>query len=235
MQKLVFPHHRLASLPLRSADRLLLAFHCFLLLSLMPTNARAEETARTRIESDLLRMQGSPSQNLFFFEGSVIVRGKDLVMTCDRMEVTSSRMGDAEATVGGFGAVEGILATGNVVIRQAERTAYAEKAEVEPEKGIVTLSGNPRIVDTHAEITGWKIILDRSSKTARVLPSPDALTENPQTGLTEADPKRQRSTVILGGEAIPQLNFDNRPQIPPEQPTEKSPPAEESPPPAPKE
>lgn len=168
------------------------------ILLVLPIAAPAQlpESPRTQIRSERLSMQGGDTHNLFRFEGSVEVADPNLQLTCDLLLVKASRSGGSEeATIGEAGAIESILAEGNVVIVQGGRTAYAERAELLPRGGTVILSGNPRIVDEQAEVRGWKIILRRGARTAEVIPAPEG--EDP--GSTP------RPTVILNDAAFLQL------------------------------
>lgn len=126
------------------------------LLGLWAGAVRAAEEAPvpepTTIDSQSLRMQGYADRNVFFFDGEVVVTGENLRVECEEMEVVALRSGEseeeaAEGTVGNLGKIQSIVARGRVVIRQAGRTAYAQKAVLAPEQGEVVLTGDPRVVD----------------------------------------------------------------------------------------
>jgi lipopolysaccharide export system protein LptA len=170
-----------------------------LLLALFASHSLygATDVGQTMIESQSLEMKGEETENRFFFHQNVRVANKNLLLTCDELLVTSERRDGKQAVVGQVGAILSIIAEGNVVIRQGGRVAYAGKAEVDPRNGLVVLTRSPRIVDQQAEVRGWKIILNKETKVAQVLPDPN--TRNGKEG---------RSTVILGGESIPDLSYD---------------------------
>lgn len=170
--------------------------------------------SQTIIDSVSLQMKGMEDRNYFTFTDDVRVKNQNLTMTCDSLEVISLRGGDENATVGQIGAIESIIAVGNVVIQQADRVAYAGKAEVDPNTGSVILSENPRIVDSQAVVSGWKIILNKGDKIAKVLPSPAGSLIS------------TRSTVTLSGDALPDMTYDN---TPPPAPKEEPAPVQETP------
>ncbi len=152
-------------------------------------------TKETVISSHRLEMQGTEEKNFFYFEGAVEVRGTNLRLSCERLTVVSAREGAAEEGVGEIGAIEKIVARGDVEIHQAGRSAYAGLAEVDPRAGTVTLSENPRVTDGETEVTGYQFVLHRGEKRFESIPEPDAGGEKPG-----------RSVVRLG--AMPDLGFN---------------------------
>lgn len=149
----------------------------------------------TRITSGRLEMQGTLERNFFYFTESVEVTGTNLRILCDDLTVVALREGTTEATIGTIGAIEEIVAKGGVEIHQAGRSAYAGLAEVDPVKGTVTLSQNPRIVDGEVEVEGYQFVLHKGEKRFESVPDPNA-----------PEGKPSRSVVRLG--AMPDLGFD---------------------------
>lgn len=149
---------------------------------------------RTVIMSRYLEMQGTEDQNYFYFEGEVSVTGNNLELRCDRMTIIAARAGDYEAGIGEMGAVESIVAEGNVQILQSERRARAGRAEVDPVAGIVTLSENPVVIQDDVEISGYQFIFEKETKKFRSIPDPNAPLDQPS-----------RSVVSLS--ALPDLGF----------------------------
>lgn len=183
-------------------------FRCIVLAAFVlaiPGRLAAQTTPETVIDSDALTMEGTDDYNDFTFSGRVRAQGRDMLLLADELQVHARRSRGGDGAVGQIGAIESIVAKGNVEIRQAGRVAYAEMAEVQPEAGLVVLSGNPRIVDEKATVKGWKIVYNSQSKTVQVLPDP-----NPP-----AEGDRQRSRVILSESAIPALDYDQiqQPQL----------------------
>lgn len=147
---------------------------------------------RTDIVSDRLEMVSREDHNVFIFHDRVrVTSGDNLLITCQRLEVTAQRQGDPESTIGDFGAIELIVATGDVAIIVSGRQAYAGRAEVIPAQGRVVMTESPRIVDGDTEVSGWRITLLREEKKA----------------LVEMDPEgEERPTVSLGD--LPEFDFD---------------------------
>ena len=154
----------------------------------------------TVIVSDHMQMRSTEEKNFFYFDQNVQVEATNLVVKSDRMEIIAlreSQEDDPDATVGEIGAIESIVATGNVEIYQAGRVAYAGRAEVLPREGKVVLSESPRVVDGETEIAGWKIVLNKGERQVTVFPNPDEQTAD-----------RERPTITLGGGALPDLGFE---------------------------
>lgn len=152
---------------------------------------------RTVITSETLEMQGTESRNYFYFRKDVVVIGTNLELHCDELTVTAIRRGDEEddSTVGEIGAIERIVAVGNVRIHQAGRSAYAGRAEVNPSEGTVTLMDSPRVIDREVEVEGYQFILHQGDRRFESIPDPNAPVGQPS-----------RSVVRLG--ALPDLGFD---------------------------
>ena len=155
----------------------------------------AEAPPRTEITANALEMQGTEDRNFFYFRGDVEVTGTNLRILCDELTVTSFRAGATDAAVGELGAVEEIIAAGNVEIHQAGRSAYAGRAMVDPVAGTVTLAESPRIVDGEVEIEGYQFVLYQNDRKFLSVPDPNAPAKQPS-----------RSVVRLG--AMPDLGFD---------------------------
>lgn len=150
---------------------------------------------RTTITSETLELQGTDDRNFFHFRTDVEVRGTNLEISCDELTVIAFRSAPAATeAIGEIGAIESILAVGNVRIRQEGRTAYAGRAEVNPVAGTVTLSENPRIVDGDVEIEGYQFVLFRDQRRFQSIPDPNAPPDRPS-----------RSVVRLG--ELPDLGF----------------------------
>jgi lipopolysaccharide export system protein LptA len=172
----------------------LLTFFWTILLLGVPALGQAPE--RTTITSETLELQGTDERNFFHFRTDVEVRGTNLEISCDELTVIAFRSAPAAVTeaIGEIGAIESILAVGNVRIRQEGRTAYAGRAEVNPVAGTVTLSESPRIVDGDVEIEGYQFVLFRDQRRFQSIPDPNAPPGQPS-----------RSVVRLG--ELPDLGF----------------------------
>ncbi|KAF0094997.1 MAG: hypothetical protein E1N59_1425 [Puniceicoccaceae bacterium 5H] len=149
------------------------------------------EIPRTVITSEEMEWQGTPIQNFFYFQGDVKVQGNNLELACDRLSVTTTAEREKEGTVGQIGPVQEIIAEGNVHISQAGREAFAGRAEMDTEKGTVTLRQEPRVVQGETEILadrGYMLVLYKDEMKIRLVPDPDIPT-----------PANSRSRLKLGG------------------------------------
>ena len=179
----------------------------FLLLALIPCIlsgfriADGEETTAdqyisplTVVRSESLKMTSTPELNYFYFSDNVTITGNNLLVKCDNLEVTASRSGEAEATIGRIGVIKKIVAIGSVEIFQAGRAALAGRAELLPAEGKIILTDSPQILDRKTTVSGWRITLMKGNRTAIVENNPDG------TG-------GSRPTVVL--DALPNLGFDD--------------------------
>jgi lipopolysaccharide export system protein LptA len=151
-------------------------------------------TPLTVVRSDSLEMTSTPERNYFYFSDNVTITGKNLLVKCDNLEVTASRSGEAEATIGRIGVIKKFVAIGSVVIYQAGRAALAGRAELLPAEDKIILTDSPRILDRKAVVSGWRITLLKGNRTAIVENNPDDSGEN-------------RPTVFL--DALPNMGFDS--------------------------
>ena len=154
------------------------------------------EADPTVIDSDRLEMESGEEETRFIFSGNVSVTGNNLVVLCDRLEVTTARFEeDGEspenpasgetpepdsaqaARTGGsataanpadLGRLRVILATGNVRITQDGREATAGRAELRPREGLIILTENPVFRDAQGTVSGPRIVLDQNRSQAVV-------------------------------------------------------------------
>ena len=180
----------------------LLEIICFLAAT-MPCGMLEAAVGKTVIESDQLTVLSSTERNIFYFHSNVRVQDPGLVVTSDDLEIEALRgtSSDVADTLGEFGAIQRIVATGNVVIEQAGRRAVAGRAEVRPSAGIVILTESPRVYDKYGEVSGWRITLEKSTRRAVV--------ESVPPGKEGADSDTLRPTVKFG--ALPDLAFSDLP------------------------
>lgn len=101
----------------------------------------------TVIESQSLDMHSTADETLSVFTGNVVVTGNDIRLTCDRLEVVSTRNGDKTDTIGKQDRFKSLLATGHVHIVQGDREASCGRARVLPRDDEVILTDNPVVID----------------------------------------------------------------------------------------
>ena len=132
--------------------------------------------AQTVITSDQLEMETLDGQNHFFFKGNVVVEGTNLHSTCNEMEVTTQREPKPSKqtkrthhnTDSQMGAIESIIAVGEVTITQSGRTATADRAEIYPDKDFIELIGNVELENEHGVVSGPRFILEKGKRARMV-------------------------------------------------------------------
>ena len=146
-----------------------------LLLLLLAAGAlaplRAQEVQPTVIDSVQLDMHSTDTLTTFLFTKDVVVTGTNLKLTCDRLEVITTRKGDPTATIGKLGRFKSLVAEGNVRLLQSDREAACGRAEVLPDDDKIILTDHPVVKDlaNGATVTGPKMVLYRGERRAEVL------------------------------------------------------------------
>ena len=64
----------------------------------------------TVVRSESLEMTSNSQHNYFYFTDNVTINGNNLLVKCDNLEVTASRSGEADATIGRIGVIKKIIA-----------------------------------------------------------------------------------------------------------------------------
>jgi lipopolysaccharide export system protein LptA len=109
-------------------------------------------------------------------DGPVTITTQTLLITCDRAEILSSRKQPTASPTGSslsdasLGTIDYILATGNVDIRQMGTRATAGKAEIFPHEQRLVLEDNPRIMDAHGTVSGYRITFFQGKRQIRIDP-----------------------------------------------------------------
>ena len=151
-------------------------------LAILPVLAWAQSTEpkNTVITSDGPgEMVSTDKETTITFHDHVVVTGTNLKLTCDYLEVVVERTGDKTATLGKMDKFRSMLATGNVLLVQADREAACGRAQVLPNEEKVVLSENPVVVDhdQNTRFAGETITLLRGQR--RVLIEKPILTAPP--------------------------------------------------------
>ncbi len=115
------------------------------------TSPQSVNIQSTEIKSEGMEMWSTDTETRGIFSGNVIVTGNNLTLTCDRLEITATRIGDTTATVGTLEKFKYLLASGKVGIVQGEREATCGRAEVFPRDDKIILSDKPMVVDRGVE------------------------------------------------------------------------------------
>jgi lipopolysaccharide export system protein LptA len=137
---------------------------------LTPARAADAPPAPTELRGDYLEMTSTDDETLTVVTGNVILTGTNLRITCDRLRVEATRLGDKDATIGTMEKFKYILATGNVHITQGDREATCQRAEVFPREDMVVLTEDPVVIDKSNGFNGAgeKITLFRGNREIRV-------------------------------------------------------------------
>ena len=128
----------------------------------LAVSARAEAPAqKTTLDCDHAEMWSIGNETRGVCTGSVTLVGTDLKIICDRLEFVALGIGDKSATLPTLDKFKYMLATGHVVITQADREATCGRAEVLPHEDKVVLTENPVLIDRATDWTsaGEKITL----------------------------------------------------------------------------
>lgn len=155
----------------------LLAGASALALSLASARAQAPVPAAgpvapqpTELRADHLDMTSTDDESRAICTGNVILTGTNLRITCDRLEVIATRIGDKDATIGTLERFKYLLATGRVRIVQGDREATCGRAEVLPREGTVVLTEDPVLMDHSNDFVaaGEKLTLRRGQRQVEI-------------------------------------------------------------------
>lgn len=112
---------------------------------------RADEPAvpTTEITAQSLEMWSDPdgAETHAIFKGNVTVTGNEIKLTCDRLDILATRLGDKTATIGKLDKFKSLIASGKVNIVQGDREASCGRAEVYPRDEKIVLMDNPVVID----------------------------------------------------------------------------------------
>lgn len=120
----------------------------------------------TEITSDSMEMASTDTETRGVFIGNVVVTGTNLKLTCDRLEILATQIGDKTATVGKLDKFKTLLATGHVRIVQGDREATCGRAEVFPREERIVLKDNPMVTDhgNDSKVVGTELRLLRGER-----------------------------------------------------------------------
>ncbi len=123
----------------------------------------------TVITSTKMEMWSTDTETRSVFEQNVVVTGANIKITCDRLDVTATRLEDVktkDSTLGPLEKFKTLVATGNVHIIQGDREVTCGRAEVFPAEDRVVLTENPVVIDSAGPYvaTGDRIVLLRGER-----------------------------------------------------------------------
>jgi lipopolysaccharide export system protein LptA len=158
----------------RSLPRLVLTLAATFVIGhssfVIPARAQPATAVPTELTSDHLEMTSTDDETTAVATKNVVLTGTNLRITCDRLTIIASRIGDKDATIGTVERFKYILATGNVRIVQGDRESTSQKAEVFPREDKVVLSEEPVVIDHSNGFVGAgeKITLFRGKREVQV-------------------------------------------------------------------
>jgi lipopolysaccharide export system protein LptA len=144
-----------------------------LLVVLTAHTAHAAEPAApivpTVITSTKMEMWSTDTETRSVFEQNVVVTGNNLRITCDKLDVTATRLDspdNKDSTLGTLEKFKTLVATGNVRIVQGDREVTCGRAEVFPAENRVVLTQKPVVIDNSGPYvaTGDRIVLLRGER-----------------------------------------------------------------------
>ena len=143
-------------------------FRLLLLLVCSAWPVTAQEP--TELVADFLEMVSTDQETRAICVGNVVVTATNLRISCDRLELIATRIGDLGGAVPTLDKFRYLLATGNVRIVQEDREATCGRAEVLPQEEKVVLTEEPVLIDRSSDIVtrGSRITLLRGERRAIV-------------------------------------------------------------------
>lgn len=144
-----------------------------LLLLLVPLALPASAQERTELVADFLEMVSTDQETRAVCVGNVIVTATNLRISCDRLELIATRIGELGGAVPTLDKFRYLLATGNVRIVQGDREATCGRAEVLPQEEKVVLTEDPVLIERSSDI------VSRGSKITLLRGEGRAIVENP--------------------------------------------------------
>lgn len=130
------------------------------------TASAAGPVQPTEITSTSVEMWSTDTETKGVFVGNVVVTGTNLRLTCDRLEIIATRIGDKTETLAKLDKFKYLLAVGKVHIVQGDREATCGRAEVFPREDRIVLTEKPMVVDHGSEATyvGDELMLYRGER-----------------------------------------------------------------------
>jgi lipopolysaccharide export system protein LptA len=123
----------------------------------------------THITADSLELtrNDTDTTTIAILTGNVtVIAPDDLRLTCDRLEVTATRLQDKNPVLTPADKFQLLVATGNVRLAQGARTVTCGRADVFPREDRITLTQSPVVTDTGLRMTaaGDPLTLHRTDR-----------------------------------------------------------------------
>jgi lipopolysaccharide export system protein LptA len=132
--------------------------------------AESVEPEVTIVRSQLLRMIEEPGRTLFRFSEAVEISATNLEASCERLDVIAKEKPVPASTRDAAERLEVVRIEAHeaVSIKQAERTATAERAFILPKEGKVVLEDNAVVNDERGRVSGYRMTLLQGERKAIV-------------------------------------------------------------------
>lgn len=174
-------------------------------LGLQGSTALASETI---VLADNLIMREKPTENNYLFEGSVEVMSGELYLSSDNLRIISYSLGAVIAKADDnlrVGEVKNMTANGAVHIEHSNQVATSDKVIFYPSSEQAILTGNPKVVNMEAVITGHSIELKPKRAVVRgeaLSPVLVRLPEMPNLGYVTSIPGVTKSTELTADSQV---------------------------------
>jgi len=151
-------------------------------LGLQGTDALSSETI---VLADLIRLEETVSSHQFFFKGRVEVMSGAVQLSADQLTVLTERGSDgagerAETAAVNLGRVSEMKAEGGVRIEREGQVATGDVVTFFPEASSAILTGDPRVTNGTAVVTGQKMELQPKLAIVRGTADQPLLVELPE-------------------------------------------------------
>ncbi|MEM7236773.1 MAG: lipopolysaccharide transport periplasmic protein LptA [Pseudomonadota bacterium] len=135
-----------------------------------------DNTEAIEITSDNLEVR--QAEQLAIFTGDVIAGQGTLRLTADQLDVfykeknddaPDTGTADTDTEAAGTGAIERLIATGNVFLSNGTETAQGERGVYDVKTGIITMEGSVILAQGENAISGPKLEIDLNTGVGKVL------------------------------------------------------------------
>jgi lipopolysaccharide export system protein LptA len=141
----------------------------FIPFSAIFSAAEENATRSTTLESDAAELVTTKGGHRFYFLGNVIVKGTDLLLKCDELEILSTRESNSSRSNQKVGKISLMVARGKVSIKQKGSHGSGDKATMQGDTGLFILLGSPAVlVDERGKLEGNEIVFERGTGRAEL-------------------------------------------------------------------
>ncbi len=123
-------------------------------INIKPRNKNDKPTA---LASQYANLNYDGDENIFELKENVSTKNDEMEISCQYLRAKTPKKGSG---------MSDILACGAVKMTRDGRQTYSEKAEIDTNKGVAVLTGNPKIIDiaSRSELLGARVELHKKEK-----------------------------------------------------------------------